>query len=92
MSQLDFATMSSRGQVVIPGEIRKQLGLEEGTKFMVYSDGVNLLMKPILMPSAETFKKMMKDSQKHAKEAGLKKSDLAKVIKEVRKRARSTWY
>jgi AbrB family looped-hinge helix DNA binding protein len=88
MSQLEFATMSSRGQVVIPGDIRKQLGLEEGTRFMVYSDGVNLLMKPIVTPSAEAFKKMVRASQKHAKAAGLKKSDIAKAIKEVRKRAR----
>lgn len=88
MSQLEFATMSSRGQVVIPGDIRKQLGLEEGTRFMVYSDGVNLLMKPIVTPSAEAFKKMVRASQKHAKAARLKKSDIAKAIKEVRKRAR----
>jgi AbrB family looped-hinge helix DNA binding protein len=90
MPQLEFATMSSRGQVVIPGDIRKQLGLEEGTRFMVYSDGVNLLMKPIVPPSIDAFEKMVRASQKHAKDAGLKKSDIAKAIKEVRKRARSS--
>jgi antitoxin PrlF len=49
------------------------MGLEEGTKLMVFSDGVNLLMKPIMAPSAASFKKLIQDSHRYAKEAGLKK-------------------
>jgi hypothetical protein len=43
---------------------------------MVFSDGVNLLMKPIMAPSAASFKKLIQDSHRYAKEAGLKKSDV----------------
>ncbi|MCD2255179.1 AbrB/MazE/SpoVT family DNA-binding domain-containing protein [Agrilactobacillus fermenti] len=31
-------TMSSKGQVVIPAELRRKLGIEPGTKFAVYPD------------------------------------------------------
>jgi AbrB family looped-hinge helix DNA binding protein len=88
MSQVEFTSVSSRGQVVIPNDIRKQMGLEEGTKLMVFSDGVNLLMKPILPPSAASFKKLIRDSHRYAKEAGLKKSDVEESIQKVRRSAR----
>ena len=39
------ATVSSKGQVVIPGEIRRRLNLVQGSivRFVVESDGVRLL-------------------------------------------------
>jgi AbrB family looped-hinge helix DNA binding protein len=88
MSHVEFTSVSSRGQVVIPNDIRKQMGLEEGTKLMVFSDGVNLLMKPIMPPSAASFKKLIQASHSYAKEAGLKKSDVEEAIAKVRRRAR----
>ncbi len=88
MSHVEFTSVSSRGQVVIPNDIRKQMGLEEGTKLMVFSDGVNLLMKPIMPPSAASFKKLIQDGHRYAKEAGLKKGDVEEAIQKVRRRAR----
>lgn len=88
MSNVEFTSVSSRGQVVIPNDIRKQMGLEEGTKLMVFSDGVNLLMKPVMAPSAESFKKLIRDSHRYAKEAGIKKSDVEEAIQKVRRRVR----
>ncbi|WP_262316567.1 AbrB/MazE/SpoVT family DNA-binding domain-containing protein [Lacticaseibacillus parakribbianus] len=32
------STMSSRGQIVIPAELRHMLGLTEGTRFIFYAD------------------------------------------------------
>jgi antitoxin PrlF len=55
---------------------------------MVFSDGVNLLMKPIMAPSAASFKKIIQDSHRYAKETGLKKSDVEETIQKVRRRAR----
>ena len=39
------ATVSSRGQVVIPGDVRRRLGLVQGSilRFVVDPDGVHLL-------------------------------------------------
>lgn len=39
------ATVSSKGQVVIPGDVRKRLGLTQGSvlRFVLDADGVRLL-------------------------------------------------
>ena len=84
MPQMEFTSMSSRGQVVIPQDIRKQMGLEEGAKFMVFSDGDNLLMKPVLTPNMTAFKKLLRDSHEYARRAGLKRGDVKKAIQRVR--------
>jgi len=38
MKSISTTKMSSKGQVVIPEEIRKKLGLESGSRFMVVGD------------------------------------------------------
>jgi antitoxin PrlF len=82
---MEFTSMSSRGQVVIPQDIRKRMGLEEGAKFMVFSDGGNLLMKPVLKPSMTAFKKLLRDSHEYARRAGLERGDVKKAIQRVRR-------
>lgn len=39
------ATVSSKGQIVIPGDVRKRLGLVQGSilRFVLDADGVHLL-------------------------------------------------
>ena len=39
--------LSSRGQVVIPEEIRNNLGLSEGDQFLVTSEGDTVILKTI---------------------------------------------
>ncbi len=45
MKQELSATVSSKGQVVIPGDVRKRLGLVQGSvlRFVLEADGVHLL-------------------------------------------------
>lgn len=45
MKQELSATVSSKGQVVIPGDVRKRLGLVQGSvlRFVLDADGVRLL-------------------------------------------------
>lgn len=38
MTEVSTTKLSSRGQVVIPEEIRKRLGLEPGTQFIVLAE------------------------------------------------------
>jgi AbrB family looped-hinge helix DNA binding protein len=47
MSEVDIVTVSSRGQVSIPADIRRDLGLDEGSKLLVISKGDNILFKKI---------------------------------------------
>ena len=84
MNTMDVTTMSSKGQVVIPTDIRKELGLLTGVKLMVLTDGSNLLLKPIQTPKLQTFHALVRRSRHYAKEAGLTKSALAKAFRNVR--------
>ena len=42
--------LSSRGQVVIPEEIRNRLGLEEGAQFVVVGEGDVVVLKALKAP------------------------------------------
>lgn len=78
--------MSSRGQVVIPEEIRLKLKLKEGSRFIVVEEGDTVLFKVLPEPSREEFQKVLEKFRLQAKEAGLKKSDLSRAIKKSRRR------
>jgi len=83
-TSLEITSMSTKGQVVIPNDIRNELNVSAGSKFVVMSDGKNILLKPIEKPKLEEFRDLLKQSQRIAKEAGLKKEDLPELIKKVR--------
>ncbi len=85
-----ITSLSTKGQVVIPDEIRKRIGLKEGSKFMVFTDGANVMLKPILSPSMVEFEKMASATRSQARKAGLKKSDVVEAIEKVRRRARGS--
>ena len=78
--------MSSRGQVVIPLAIRSQMRLKEGAEFVVLSQGDAVMFKVITRPSPAEFDDLLKRLRKHAREAGLKRSDIPKAIKEARRK------
>lgn len=42
-----MSTISANGQIVIPADIRRRLGLEEGTKFLILEEGGDLVLKPL---------------------------------------------
>lgn len=89
MNTLDVTTMSSKGQVVIPTDIRKELGLLTGVKLMVLTDGSNLLLKPIQTPKLQTFHALVRRSRHFAKQAGLRQSTLTKALHRVRHEGRA---
>ena len=89
MKGMDVTTISSKGQVVIPASIRHEMGLLNGSKLMVLTDGDNMLLKPLRKPRLQAFQALMKRSRQYAKEAKLKKSDVAKALKKVRNENRS---
>ena len=45
--EVSITKLSPNGQVVIPSEIRKQAGLKPSTKFIVFNQGGNILLKQI---------------------------------------------
>ena len=84
----DIATtrLSSKGQVVIPEAIRKRLGLEPGTEFVVLGENDTVVLKPIAAPSMREFDEIIAHAAQAAREAGLRPSDIAVAIRAVRSR------
>ena len=83
-----FATtrMSSKGQVVIPEEVRKKLSLEPGARFVVVGQGDVVILKAIQAPSMEQFDGLIRDARKQARSSGMKRSDISKATAEARRR------
>jgi len=84
MSSLSTTKMSSKGQVVIPEEIRKRLKLKPGAQFVVIGDKDVVIFKTISPPSIEEFDKLITEAHKQAKQAGMKKSDIKAAINKIR--------
>ena len=85
MEKIEITSMSSRGQVVIPLEIREQLGLREGEKFVVIGEEDMVILKKITMPSFKNFGKLIQKTQQFAKDKQIGKTDVEDAIKRARK-------
>lgn len=84
MSNLATTKISSKGQVVIPENIRKRLKLKTGGQFVVVGDNDVVILKAISPPCMKEFDPLISDAQKQAKKVGLKKSDLSAAVSKVR--------
>ena len=85
MSQIATTKLSSKGQVVIPEEIRKRLGLEPGVQFVVVGDGDVVILKAIQVPQMAQFDELIRQARGAAQAAGMKLADIAKAVSQVRK-------
>ncbi len=84
MSNVSTTKMSSKGQVVIPENIRKQLNLKAGDQFVVVGEKDVVILKNISPPSRDEFDALIADARKKGKQAGLKRSDIKDAILKVR--------
>lgn len=60
------------------------MGLVDGSKLIIVTDGKSVVLKPIETPRYETFKALIKESESLVREKGLTKSDIVKAIRSVR--------
>lgn len=88
MASYTTTRLSSRGQVVIPEEIRNDLGLKEGDQFIVIGQGDAVILKAITPPKLQEFEQLLALARSTARKAGIKKSDVRTAISKVRRRAR----
>ncbi|MBI4618418.1 MAG: AbrB/MazE/SpoVT family DNA-binding domain-containing protein [Planctomycetes bacterium] len=86
MSEVETTRLSSRGQVVIPESIRKNLGLEPGHQFMVLAEGDVIILKALTKPDMSAFDELIRGSRTAARRAGLRKKDLEEAIRRARGR------
>jgi AbrB family looped-hinge helix DNA binding protein len=84
MKSFEITKLSSKGQIVIPGAIRQELNVHDGTQFIVFTDGENILMKPIQEPDTGEFGRLIAKSRAVVKKTGARKKDLNKIIKKIR--------
>ena len=86
MPSVSTTRMSSKGQVVIPEEVRNRLGLEPGAQFVVVGEDDVVILKAIAPPSMEDFDALIREARRKARAAGMKRSDVTKAIARVRGR------
>jgi len=84
MANLSTTKMSSKGQVVIPENIRKQLNLKAGAQFVVVGEKDVVILKSIAPPSIDEFGDLIAKARQKGKQAGIKKSDINNAIQNVR--------
>jgi len=86
MSEVDMVTVSSRGQVSIPADIRRELGLDEGVKLLVVSQDDNILLKKVDESFVEkSLEDVLKPMWDEAEKAGLSGDDAEELVDEHRR-------
>jgi AbrB family looped-hinge helix DNA binding protein len=78
--------MSSKGQVVIPEDVRRRLGLKAGSQFVVVASDDAVVLKPVVEPDMAQFDELLAEARSQARKAGVKKTDIAAAIREIRDR------
>ena len=86
MASYTTTKLSSKGQIVIPEQVRNDLGLKEGDQFIVIGKGDAVILKSISPPKIEQFESLLAEARSQAKKAGIKKSHLRAVVAKVRHR------
>jgi AbrB family looped-hinge helix DNA binding protein len=85
MESLATTRLSTKGQVVIPAEIRDRLGLEPGAQFVVVGDADTVILRRVTLPSAGEYRGLLERARRAARRAGLKPSEVDQVISRVRR-------
>lgn len=86
MTDIATTKMSSKGQVVIPERIRKELNLKPGSQFVVVGDKDVVILRAIETPSMGQFDALIRRARQQARAEGMKRSDVAAAVAKVRGR------
>lgn len=77
----EIVTMSSKGQIVVPKDLREEMGIDTGTNFAVFGKDDTLILKKVKVPTAkEAFEKVHKWGTQLAKKKGWKEEDFIRKI------------
>lgn len=88
MANYTTTKLSSRGQVVIPEEVRNDLGLKEGDQFIVIGRGDAVILKTITPPKLQEFERILTLARTEARKAGIRKSDVKTAVSKIRRRTK----
>lgn len=79
---IEIGTVSSRGQIAIPSQIRKQLDLREGEKVLFLAEGDAIIVKKV--NPKKTWEEVTKPFREAMKNSNLKESDVPDLIHRFR--------
>lgn len=83
---LELTRLSEKGQVVIPTEIRKRMGLKEGTRFLVVGlEDTIVLRKLRLSEEKLRLKQLLAEARRSAEKQGLSETEIERLVHEIRK-------
>jgi len=83
---LELTRLSQKGQVVIPTQVRRKMGLKKGTKFLVVGlEDIIVLRKLQLSEEKLKLKKLLAEARSSAKTHGLSEKEIERLIHAVRK-------
>lgn len=82
VEMVEMGTVSSRGQICIPSDIRDEMGLKEGTKILFVLQDGSLIVKKV---NLQTFVEITKPLKDEAKKSNFKEEDVEGIISRFRK-------
>lgn len=82
---VQMGKISSRGQIAIPSDIRREMDLGDGTRILFLLEDKTLVIKKI---TPQTFAQITKPLKEQVKRAGLEEKNVPKIIQNFRKRKR----
>jgi AbrB family looped-hinge helix DNA binding protein len=85
MAGVTTTKMSSKGQVVIPEEIRDRLGLKAGSQFVVVGDKDTVILKALSPLSMKEFDDLIAEARKQARRVGMRQSDINAAVAAARR-------
>jgi len=85
---VETVRMSSKGQIVIPQDIREDINANEGTVFAVVGSKDTVIFKKISTPSKQELikdlEKIAKEGRKRLERKGLKEKDISLIVQKSR--------
>ncbi len=85
---VEMVKMSSRGQIVIPQDIRAEICASEGTMFAVVSGRDSIVLKKVAMPSKDELicelKQIAKEGSKKLERLEIKEKDIPDLVHKAR--------
>ena len=67
--KMDITSMSTKGQIVIPRDLRKTLGLVSGSKFEILTDGKRILLRLLRRGEVKEFQQLIQADNAAMKKA-----------------------
>ena len=87
---VEMIKMSSRGQIVIPQDIREEICASEGTMFAVISERNSIVLKKVETPSKEDLicelKEIAKEGKRRLEAKNIKEEDITNIVHKARKK------